>query len=368
MSKPDELNRIEEILQFEYESKMISEGKNFPNININENNSKDICVLLHNKVSIDEMSKYFGWSQEELSKRLDALLKEELIEKKQEEHVPNFMVISLKEGKELSKELNEIAYEVIKLIKVNIEKIKCETYKLECFKQFTFNELSLFILSNVLLDCIQIDNVETIFLNSERTKRNGMKYYFSLQEKYKGEKKEALGIFGNMFRYYGDTAFGLYGNERNGINFHTMNRLYLEKYFGSFDLESDNNIKEYLLEELLKNFHQKDYGLKRTLINGFNELGIMKGNKINVPVLNKDEFYRLKDIADIIKNDYINIFEENRERIYSKYNNSSYSNEISFEEYFIWWYHLLYSRVTEMLIESGIIEMPNKGNFSYIVY
>ena len=195
-----------------------------------------------------------------------------------------------------------------------------------------------------------------------------MNYYFSLQEKYKDDKKEALGIYGNMFRYYGDAAFGLYGNERNGINFHTINRLYLENYFGSFDLESENHIKQYLLEELLKNFHQNDYQLKRTLVNGFNELGIMKENKINVPVLNKDEFYRLKDIADIIKNDYINIFEENRERIHSKYNNSSYSNEISFEEYFIWWYHLLYSRVTEMLIESSMIEMPNKSNFGYIVY
>jgi len=184
---------------------------------------------------------------------------------------------------------------------------------------------------------------------------------------YKDDNKEAFGIYGNMSKYYGNIEFGLYGNERNGINFHTINKAYMEKYFGSFNSESNNSIKQYLLEELMKNYRQKDYQLKESLINGFNSLGIMKDNKINIPVLSKKDFYRLNHIADIIKDDYINILEENRETIHSKYNNSIYSDEISFEEYFIWWYHLLYSRVTEILIESGMIELPNTVNFSYIV-
>ncbi|WP_443659136.1 hypothetical protein [Clostridium algidicarnis] len=175
MNNFNQFNIIKEILQFEYENKMISKGNNFPKLNINEYNLKYICILLHNKIEISEISRYFGWSQKELSDRLELLLKEELIIKKQNEYIPYLMVISLEEGK------------------------------------------------------------------------------------------------------------------------------------------------------------------------------------------------KLNDIANIIKDDYINIFEENHKSIHYSYNNSVYLNEISFEEYFIWWYHLLYSRVTDLLIEAHIIDIPNTGNFSYIV-
>lgn len=367
MSNFNQTNIIKEILQFEYESKMISKGNNFPKLNINEYNLKDICILLHNKIKISEISRYFGWSQKELSDRLELLLKEELIINKQNEYIPYLMVISLEEGKKLNEQLDKIAYNVVKLIEDKFDEIKKETYKFECFKQFKFNEISLFILSNVLLDSIQIDNVEKLFLKSERTSRNGMNYYYSLQEKYKHLEKESLGIYGNMFRYYGDIAFGLYGNERNGINFHTIDNICLETYFGSFNFKSVNHLKGYLLKELLKFFNEKDYELTENLISGFNRLGIMKGNKINIPVLNKDDFYKLNDIANIIKDDYIDVLEKNYKSIHYSYNNSVYSNEISFEEYFIWWYHLLYSRVTDLLIGGHIIDIPNTGNFSYIV-
>ncbi|MFD3157284.1 hypothetical protein ACFIJ5_10550 [Haloimpatiens sp. FM7330] len=273
----------------------------------------------------------------------------------------------MREAKELCKELNEIVYKVAKLIQDKFDKIKEETYKFQCLKQFNFNELSIFILSDVLLDSIQIDNVERIFLKTERTKRNGMNYYYSLQEKYNHIQKEALGIYGNMFRYYGDIAFGLYGNNRNGINFHTINKAHLEMHLGSLEFESVSDIKQYLLEELIKCYYEKNYKLDKNIVNVFNSLSIMKGNRIDVPILSKNEFYRLNNIADIIKNGYINILEKSRKSIYYNYNNSTYSQEISFEEYFIWWYHLLYSKVTDLLIERSIIKKPITDNFSYVV-
>jgi len=50
--------------------------------------------------------------------------------------------------------------------------------------------------------------MEKLFVKSETTSRNGMNYYYSLQEKYNHTEKESLGIYENMFRYYGDIAFG----------------------------------------------------------------------------------------------------------------------------------------------------------------
>lgn len=360
--------KIKEILGYEYENKMISNGNNFPKIDLYKDNLKEICVLLHNKVPVEEISKYFGISKKELFKRFELLIKEELIIKKNSEYIPNLMVISFEEGKELFKNIYEIANEIVELIEEKFEIIKQETYKIECFKQFTFNELSLFILSGVILDFIQIDNVESMFLKAERTRRNGMNYYYSLQEKNKGTSKEAFGVYGNMFRCYGNIGFGLYGNERDGENFHTIDISIIDKYFGSFINVDKNDIKQYLLEELLK-YHYKDgYQIDPNIIIGFNNLGIMKGSKINIPILNEDNFNQLSNIADDIKNDYVNIFERRRDNLYHNYNNSNYAQEISFEEYFIWWYHLLYSKATDLLIEKKMIEIPNTYNFSYIVW
>lgn len=359
--------KIKEILKYEYENKMISNGNNFPKIDLCKNNLKEICVLLHNKVPAEEMRGYLGISQNELVKRLELLEKEELLKRRDSNYIPNLMVISLEEGKELFKYICEIANEIVELIEENVEIIKEETYKFQCLKQFDFNELSLFILSGVILDFIQIDNVESMFLKAERTRRNGMNYYYSLLEKNKGASKEAFGIYGNMFRYYGNIGFGLYGNERNGENFHTIDISAINKYFGSFINENKDDIKQYLLEELLKYHYENDYLIKPNIIAGFNHLGIMKGSKINIPILNKNDFYKLNNIADIIKKDYVNIFERNRDNLYYYYNGSNYAQEITFEEYFIWWYHLLYSKVTDLLIEKKIIEIPNAHNFSYIV-
>ena len=107
--------------------------------------------------------------------------------------------------------------------------------------------------------------------------------------------------------------------------------------------------------------------MKPSYIDTFNALEIMEGKSIDVPIFSMEEYDELYNIANIIRKPYIRILEENRLALQEQYIKSIYSEEISFAEYFIWWYHLLYSRVTEMLIEKGLISIPKGGNFSYIV-
>ncbi|WP_302847319.1 hypothetical protein [Sphingomonas sp. OK281] len=40
---------------------------------------------------------------------------------------------------------------------------------------------------------------------------------------------------------------------------------------------------------------------------------------------------------------------------------------MSFPEYFIWWYHVFYTDVTNELAHRGMIVMPRNGTLTYLV-
>ncbi|MTI65459.1 MAG: hypothetical protein FH753_02550 [Firmicutes bacterium] len=368
MNRNGQTMKINKIFKNQYECKQISSGNNFPSINIEENNLKEVCILLHNKISVDNIIMYFNWSKKEMYNKLEILLKEELIKNNiDNQYIPNCMIISLEEGKNLYKQTEKFINKVVRLIENKINEIKLKTYSIESFRNFSFESLSLFILSDVILDFIQIDNVEKYFLRSNRTRRNDSNYYYSIQEKKKNDENEALGIYGNMYRNYGEIAYGLYGNKRKGINFHTIDSSTLNEYFKNISMNRIDRVKEYLLQELVKLYKNDKYKIDENLEMGFNKLGIMSGKKICIPVLNKKEYYKLYDIAEIIKEDYIEIFENGRSELYNNYQKSSYFEEVTFEEYFIWWYHIFYSRVTDVLIARGTIKKQESDNFSYLV-
>lgn len=323
---------------------------------------------MHNGFSKNELKDYFNWTEIELKKRMEVLLKEELIYKKDdEEFSPTFMVISLEEGEKLFEQSEEFVDQAVMLILQNIDEIKCKTKSISSFEPYKFEDLSLFILSDVLLDAIQIDNVEKEFLKSERTKRNSMNYYYSIQEKNENSKKEAFGIYGNMSRQYGNIEYCLYGNKRYGDNFCTIDSNFIMDHFSYSEINDILKTKEELLNEIVKVSKYEEYQIEKKIKNGFSSLGIMNNNKINIPILNKDDYDKLNDIANIIKCEYLNIFEEGREKLYSYYQSSSYFKEISFKEYFLWWYHFFYTRVTDVMIEKGVVLVPDTNNFHYIV-
>ena len=59
----------------------------------------------------------------------------------------------------------------------------------------------------------------------------------------------------------------------------------------------------------------------------------------------------------------INLFKDGLNGNFQK---SIYRDEISFEEYAIWWYHFYYSKVTDILIDEGHITRPQNGVFTIV--
>ena len=44
---------------------------------------------------------------------------------------------------------------------------------------------------------------------------------------------------------------------------------------------------------------------------------------------------------------------------------TGYSKEVAFNEFYIWWYHFIYTRATDLMAEAGMLKVPPDGNFLY---
>ena len=72
-------------------------------------------------------------------------------------------------------------------------------------------------------------------------------------------------------------------------------------------------------------------------------------------------------MADAFRPKLIDILIKNQKYLNDVYHDTGYANEISFEEFFIWWYHLIYTDATNILALDGTIKIPKDGNFPYMM-
>ena len=130
-----------------------------------------------------------------------------------------------------------------------------------------------------------------------------------------------------------------------------------------------------------------------TEVNSLEKIGaVIFGNEDRHPSFNKNvtkeqhakltlkSFEELKELVnkqdfDIFYNQMPKVFLptlvdilENHKPYFKKvYTELNYDKEISFEEFFIWWYHIIYSETTNKLIKDNIIVKPKNGLFYYKV-
>lgn len=341
----------------DFENKIISKGNNFPSFDISKNKLNTLCILLHEKIKKDKIKSLLKISERDFNLKVEALKGEGLVKEKEGGLFPTFPCITKMDGDKIYGLCDVIGTLVSDLILNKLDEIIKETYKIESFKDYPFEELSFFILSGVILDFIQIDYVEEGFLQSERPIRNGRRYYFSLMQ-VTSNTKEPFGIYGNHCENYGEISYCMYGNERYSTkNFITVSEKEIRERY--------TNSKEVILKQLINAIKQE------TLLNSSTEKIIKELNLLNdgesIPLINKEEYGLLHNIAKIVTPELIKILNNNRLTIVEAYNQSSYFKETTFEEYFIWYYHFLYSYITDGLIKRGVISKPKDGVFKYIL-
>ena len=304
------------ILKREFKRSLISRGDNVPDFDIRKDSADFLLVYLHENKSLSKFREDTKLDDETVNKTIALLKSKDWLTEKNGKLKPSIFVATAKDGEKLYSYAKPISSQIADEIEKELPNIKAKFSKTAMAKKQSFEHWSFLILSNVLLDSWQIFEMEKNFLKRpdgkeyERPLRHGKNYYASIQENT-GENRESFGIYGNaVISFSAKKMIAVYGNNR-----------YSTDYYQNLQ-SSDNHISnddDKVLTKMAQNF---------------------------LPEL-------------------LNILEKNREYIEKVYEETGYSQEISFEEFFIWWYHYIYTQTTNDMNNRGILIIPAIGNFDY---
>ncbi|MFL0403188.1 hypothetical protein ACH0BP_16000 [Bacillus nitratireducens] len=353
----------EKILKTTYETKMISSGDNYPTLKISGTNLQYLLVMLHHGIESNTIKTKLNWTNEEFEKQIHALELEGLLKKIGESYYPTCMVITATEGEKLYNLCEPLIKPTLNIIEKYSNQIDAMTKRIETFNHLSKESYSLLLYSGVLLDSGQIINIEENYLETERPLRNNKRYYYAILEQEQTDK-EAFGMYGNTYLDLGEYQIGLYGNTRyTTLNLITANKETFEEYF--HDAIIDIN---YTKKQLVENFVAVDRQVDLNLNVLYEELGLYKNSQPVIPVFTAADLSILNEIANTVSEDLILLCKENEKPLKEYFASSRYSKEITYEEFFIWWYHFFYTKVTEELIKHGVIKISSQKDQSYIMY
>lgn len=342
---------------------MISSGDNSPSIKIKGTKLQYLLVMLHLGFESNIVKMVLGWTNEEFEERINSLEVEGLLKQTGGRYYPTCMVITACEGKKLYNLCESLIKQTLKIIENHSNQIEWFSKRIDAFNHLSKESYSLLLYSGVLLDFGQINYIEENYLKKKRPLRNKKRYYYAIQEQELPDI-EAFGMYGNTYLDLGEVQIGLYGNSRySTLNLITANNEIFEEYF-----QNTNTYINYKKKQLVKGFvaadRQKDLHLNVV----YEKLGLYQNSQPVIPVFKRTDLSTLNEIANTISEDLVLLFNENDKPLKQYFASSRYSKEITYEEFFIWWYHFFYTKVTEELIKQGVIITSTQKNQTYIIH
>ncbi|PFL02668.1 hypothetical protein [Bacillus thuringiensis] len=356
-------NSPENILHTAYETKMISSGDNSPSIKIKGTKLQYLLVLVHLGFESNAIKMMLNWTNDEFEKHVNSLEVEGLLKQTGGRYYPTCMVITACEGKKLYNLCEPLIKPTLKIIENHSNQIEFISKRIDTFNHLSKESYSLLLYSGVLLDFGQINYIEENYLKKKRPLRNKKRYYYAIQEQELADI-EAFGMYGNTYLDLGEVQIGLYGNSRySTLNLITANIETFEEYF-----QNTNTDINYKKKQLVKGYVAADRQIDLHLNVVYEKLGLYQNSEPIIPMFKKADVSRLNDIANTISKDLVLLFKENDKPLKEYFASSRYSQEITYEEFFIWWYHFFYTKVTEELIKQGVIITSAQENQTYIIH
>ncbi|HGP3675885.1 MULTISPECIES: hypothetical protein [Bacillus cereus group] len=356
-------NSPENILHTAYETKMISSGDNSPAIKIKGTKLQYLLVLVHLGFESNAIKMMLNWTNDEFEKHVNSLEVEELLKQTGGRYYPTCMVITACEGRKLYNLCEPLIKPTLRIFENYSSHIEDISKRIDTFNHLSRESYSLLLYSGVLLDFGQINHIEENYLKKKRPLRKKKRFYYAIQEQELTDI-EAFGMYGNTYLDLGEVQIGLYGNSRySTLNLITANNETFEEYF-------QNNITDinYKKKQLVKGFvaadRQKDLHFNVV----YEKLGLYQNSQPIIPVFERKDLSTLNEIANTISEDLVLLFNGNDKPLKEYFASSRYSKEITYEEFFIWWYHFFYTKVTEELIKQGVIITSAQKNQTYIIH
>ncbi len=291
-----------------YERGLISRGDNKPDFDTEDRGIKTLIVSLHLGVSPEAFQATYSCSPGKYLEQIRFLMGKNYVHEKGGRFYPSCMVVTDREGKDLFRYAEPLSQDIADAIVDNLDAIEGQYLETDLCKTTAFPKVAFLVLSNILLDSGQISNVEREFLAKERPLRHGKNYYFALLQNT-NSSRESFGIYGNAVLSKGAAVYG-------------------------------NNRKSLSASQIQK---QSEAGL----------------------VLSRNDFAVFTGIASFFQPVLIDLLKNRRGYIDEVYEKTGYGNEVAFEEFFIWWYHFIYTRATDILAEKGCLVVPADGNVFY---
>lgn len=310
---------VDSLFRNRYEFGMISQGDNRPDFDWKKDSINLFLIALHKKIDQKKFQEKAGWTNEIMDEKIQFLINKGWVHESDKGLKPTVFIATNSEGIELFKYGRPLAEIIAQSIGEEIPLIKEKFKNSGLSDKYNFDSISFLVLSNVLLDNWQIRKVEELYLKKEsRPMRHGKHYYACIMENTNYPREE-FGIYGNLYtRINNKTLIAIYGNNR-----------------------------EVATEKLKNNQAFCD--------------SVLKAATTITPELNN---FFVK-IAEDFRPKLINILNEQNNYSHRVYQKMGYSEEITFEEFFIFWYHFIYTDATNILANNKQLTLPEEGNFFY---
>jgi len=301
-----------EISGMKLDHHMISSGNNFPAIRLAKDSLDLLLVALRFGHDPKETGEYFGWDDSTIDARIGVLTSNDYLAATGDGYHPTISILTIKEAERLRNISRPVVAEITDSIVSIIPRVESAYRRLSVSSEYAYADLAFFLLSDVLLDNWQINNVERGFLGKPRTLRHGKNYYYQIAEKDTGSTIEAFGVYGNQYQCGDSVCWVMYGNNRTA--------------------------------------EQKSMEEFRTF---------------RCPYFSENDMQIFDTLATMFEPTLLAILEKHRPVFLEEFNASGLSAGLTFEEHFICWYHLIYTDVTDALAEKGYLTVPEKGVFFY---
>ncbi len=328
----------------------------------------EICVALHRRKAAASIERDLGISSADLRGRVDSLVAAGLVKRSPSgQFLPTFMVVTLEGAKWMAPSENMVEA-TGRLIADRLPDIRARAESIPAIRRAGFSRNAFLILSDALLDNWQIQNVESEFLKAERPLRNGRRYYYAIFEKPATQRSEAFGIYGNAGVTLANVQLGIYGNQR--YNESTLLSLSKEEFARLFAFPAQADVQAEaaaLLKQLVAFARTGEAHLSAPQEAGLGKLGLFENGELRVTVFSRAEANELGGVAALVTSGLLGLLERHRAVLESTHERSPYREEVTFNEFFMWWYHFFYSATTNWLARKGLLEVPRSGNATYLI-
>jgi hypothetical protein len=310
--------KLDRIFNTSYMHYIISKGDNRPDFDRKKDNIDRFLVSLFEDVPVEDFIKKAGWTNEMFNEKVTLLTEKGWLKNDGDRLSPTVFIVSEPVGKKLYEYALPLANEIAGSIEEYEPAIREKFLAEELGSVSKYKVLSFLILSDVLLDNWQLMKMESAFLKQEnRPERHGKFYYAAIMENSEIEY-EPFRIYGNQNGKINDSTWlSIYGNNRISANKNLMNQEFCDSVISNA-LKLTTEFHNFF-EEIASDYHPK----------------LMK------------------------------ILEDNREYSTDVFKKAGYADKIRFEEFFIWWYHFIYTEATNILAEKNILIIPSGSNFYY---